>query len=206
MGGRLGRKSPERSGEVQPGCRATTRERVIHTDCHWRPNSPKRERIIHLYRRLARSQERWQTVFIAERWGRDRDNGNRIDSCWDQLYARHDIEHHLAWMARHEFLAEKWEQLATGVIPERERRRLRDRYAELYWTAVGVPPDLRGELRSALEANLQSGDQTVDEIVAEMRHRAYSIPELSTGGGEGSNKGFEGSASDDSAGKTIGGD
>jgi hypothetical protein len=103
-----------------------------------------------------------------------------LDAYWAGRAVQHEAEYKLAWMRRYEFLAVKWEAFPSREdLPESERRRLREKYADLYWDAVGVPPDARHELRAALEKLAIEKDRTVEDVIAEIRDRCYSNAQFS---------------------------
>ncbi len=80
-------------------------------------------------------------------------------------------------MKRSEYLIRKLESFPNDVsLPEVERKRLHDRYSDLYWNAVGVPPDFRDQLKAALDDIVEHGDRWVEDLMSEFRYRIYSSP------------------------------
>ena len=91
----------------------------------------------------------------------------------------------LATQKRHAFLIDRLHAIEKSVdLPETERQRLRTRYRELYWHAVGVTPELHDELRRTLVDVAHNGHPTVDTVLQEFRHRIYSNPLASITGRE----------------------
>ena len=104
-------------------------------------------------------------------------DSTRLIDPWDQYSARLDAQDRLRNMKWHEFLIERLHALVTEVnITDEERRRLYDRYVELYWGAVGVHPRFRVALRELLESIAESGDRSVYDVLDKSRQRAFSSP------------------------------
>jgi hypothetical protein len=80
----------------------------------------------------------------------------------------------LARMDRMEDMAEKWEHFAQVYtdVPKREVESRRQLQANSYRRLVGVMPEMRAELRGQLEELIQTGNGTVDSLVASVRDRA----------------------------------
>ena len=118
--------------------------------------------------------------FVATFESHRRDDPEQLLDAGDRHTARLDARVKLSQMKRHKFLIDRLQSIEVGKdLAEAERNRLRDRYAELYWNAVGVPPDFHDELKNAMESIAEHGDRVVDEVMNELRHRVYSIPQLS---------------------------
>ena len=77
-------------------------------------------------------------------------------------------------MDRMEDTAEKWEHFAQVYtdVPEREVASRRQLQANSYRRLIGVMPDKRAELRGQLEELIQTGNGTVDSLVALVRDKA----------------------------------
>ena len=122
----------------------------------------------YLYRSLAGSQEPWQCRDLNERPHCTPDR--EWDTFWDRRQRMHEAQLKLAWMKRYEFLANRWEEVSErGGLSRGEVEFLRSKYAALYRDSVGVGPELRHDLRRALEQLAAQGDRTVDDVVAEVR-------------------------------------
>ena len=141
---------------------------VVQPGCHWRVQelSLKHTNIFSVC--LLRVKSCGNVLFVH---GMDRQHRHEAhDAFWNKRLRQDEARVKLAWMKRYEFLALKWEQLGHETAPQRrEIERLRDRYTELYWNAVGVRPEQRLDLRRVLEHVAEHGDRIVADIIEELR-------------------------------------
>ena len=80
-------------------------------------------------------------------------------------------------MERMEDFARQWESFDElySHLPRWELECQRQNFAETYRRLVGVAPDQRERLRHELNERHQTGDRTVDELIASVRESAATV-------------------------------